>query len=156
MVGRALLLAVGFLVLMFICAVAWHSFAFKYMYQFVTSGGLLLTAFYYLWRPGVTGNIKTGLSFLLLSPVAFFASDLLFAPLRLQGIVPPGYVFGWDLSFLSMGVSAFPGAQVWHFLFGFGLFANAMALARRPRPIVILAANMIAVLATFVVVLWFR
>ena len=155
---RLLLFALCLALMLMGLAVVWRSFAFKYIFQFVASGGLLVTAFYYFLRASVPGNMAKGFTFLLLSPVFFFVGELLFTI-----VLPPDGPFhapAIDLfgpsRFLGTRLRAIPDLQVWHLLLGFSLFANAMVLARRPKSEVFVAANAMSLLFTLVAYMLLR
>lgn len=153
----ALIAVVGSTALLLLLAAVWRHCAFKYMFQFVSSGGLLATAFYYFARTRVPGNVKKGMIFLILSPVFFGIGELLFNPFIIteRSISfhsnPLGHALRQVL--LTEITHHGEGVRVWHVLLTLELFANALALAKRPTRSVLISVNLVALLGTILIYL---
>lgn len=152
----------GIIVLFFLLALGWHFFAFKYIFQFMGSFGLLLLGFYYLLRANVPNNIQKGILLLVFSLVFFLLCNvILFSTKTDVGQSDQNYTsnsfptqtgsifsfFNKDITLLGNGIKS------WHIFLIFAIITNAIALARNPRPRVFLAVTLVSLAATIVITL---
>lgn len=136
-----------------VLAIVWRYFAFKLIFQFLTSCGFIFIGFYYFLRTRVQGNVQKGFLFIAMSPVVFFLSELFFFPFDVNFSQPGFSISIWD-DFLNVNLYKIgSNIKTWHVLTCFCLFANAIALARRPIWQVFVAVNLVSVLATTVIFL---
>ena len=99
----------------------WHQGGFRWVYQFVVSFGLLACAFYFfiVSRGNVAQRIVWGLVFLILSPISYFVSNIVFWGASMPTItVPrsPATYYGRGLRVpvrFLMEAQIAPGVPVW-------------------------------------------
>jgi hypothetical protein len=84
LVGTVVFLAIFTL----LAAYVWHHGAFRWTYQFLVSLGLMMCGFYFLLlsKGDATRRIAWGLTFFVLSPIFFIATNVLFWGSDLAGV----------------------------------------------------------------------
>ncbi len=158
----SIVLFLSICVISFVIAILWHIIFFKYFFQFLTSLGFLLLGFYYILRARVPNNIGKGLFLILLSPVAFYASNLFFVQVHFKEFGTVSNINNnaldviWN-SFLNVPLSGLmPNIRVWHIMLGLALFGNALVIGRKPKFNAILAVNLLVILFTMIIFVIYR
>ncbi len=152
---------VGCFALIFALSFFWHEFAFKYVFQALTSFSLIIAGIYYIFKK----NIKLGLLLFLLSVIMYYLSGILFLEtfpsfkLEYGQALDNNLLYDFWKYFLNapLCISHYI-FRTWHFLIVGLLFANAMVLARARENIFgkFIAANLIAFVFVIVVYFMFR
>ena len=156
----AVSLLVSLFVLTLLASYIWHKGAFRWVYQFATSAGLLACAFYFFLLSGGSGStrIKWGLLFLVLSPVSYLLSNMIFwhGALPEFHIAPPGNLsFAGEADLLGFVMEAQIGPAVPVILLaalGF-LVGNAVLIAKQIEKHRFIGANLL-LLAWTVMMYW--
>jgi len=143
-----------FLALIFIISIFWHSVAFKYLFQFCTSLGFMGIGFYYFIRTNTEHNVQIGLFFIVLSPIFFLISEIVFfvglSHLHVGTFnLPKPYLFSFFSNILhkclNSKINFGPSLQIpslWFYLVLF-LIANAITLKRNPKIRIMIAVNLL-------------
>ena len=131
-------------------AYVWHQGAFRWAYQFLVSLGLLGCGFYFLVlsRGDATKRIAWGLTFFVLSPIFFIATNAVFWGSGFAGVsteVADGVRYGGEVDLVAFVMEAEVAPQVPVLLLAVTAFlvGNAVFIARNLGKRRLIAGNLL-------------
>lgn len=152
-----LTLIIGLLGIILIVSIFWHSFAFKYIFQALTSFSLMMAGIVYIFKK----RIGLGLGLFVLSILLYYASEALFIEglsfsYSNSGNYNHSLLNNLWIYFLNTPIYTYGQIiRIWHLLIAALLFANAMVFARGEgnKTQKFIAANLMSIV--FVIVIYF-